>query len=89
MITTKDKAGQTVYITYIEDCGENEGGFYCETYSDEDCDCKIDDFCIYPEDIDDNEDMSYRDRINAVEYLCRHYYDDEVLDLTWDFYSAP
>lgn len=85
MITTKDKAGQTVYITYINDCGENGFGFYCETYSDEDCEHKIDDFCIHPEDIGDNEDMSYRDRMAAVEYLCCHYYDNEVLDLDWEF----
>jgi hypothetical protein len=85
MITTKDKAGQTVYITYTNDCGENEGGFYCETYSDENCDHKIDDFCIYPEDIPGVDQMSYDERCNAIDDYCRHYYDDEVLDLNWEF----
>ena len=47
MITTKDKAGQTVYITYIEDCGENEGGYYCEVYADEDLMYRIGKQIIY------------------------------------------
>lgn len=86
MITTKDKAGQTVYITYINDCGENGFGFYCETYSDEDCEHKIDDFCVHPGDFQPYFGSDFYDRLE--DYIA-HYYDNEVLDLTWDFYSVP
>ena len=78
MIETKDKAGQTIYITYINDCAENEGGFYCETYSDDNCDNKIDDFCVHPDDCDCRN-------YDEVEDYIRHYYDNEVLDLNWIF----
>lgn len=43
---------ERVYISVTEDCGENEGGFYCQVYSDKDCENQIDDFCIHPEDCD-------------------------------------
>ena len=78
MIETKDMAGQTIYITYIDDCEPNEGGYYCETYADEDLDQKIDDFCIHPEDCDCDDD-------EAVEYYVRHYYDNDVLNLEYNF----
>lgn len=46
-----------VWITYIKDCGENEGGYFCEVYADEDYNERIDYFCIHPEDCDcTNED---------------------------------
>lgn len=46
-----------VWIHAIADCDENEGGYYCMVYSDEDLNNQIDDFCIHPEDCDcENED---------------------------------
>lgn len=87
MITTKDKSGQTVYITYINDCGDNAGGFYCETYSDEDCGHKIDDFCIHPEDIPGLENMGWREQEAAIEGYIRNFYRDEVLDLDYNFHN--
>jgi hypothetical protein len=78
MIETKDKLGQAIYISYVDDCEENEGGFYCETYSDEWGDNKIDDFCIHTDDCDCQN-------YDEVEEFIRHYYDDEELDLNWNF----
>ena len=79
MIEVKDKAGQTVYVSYIPDVDPNEGGYYCETFRDEDEDEKIDDFVIHPEDLQDitNED--------EVEGYIKNYYLDEILDLDFDF----
>ena len=85
MVETQDKAGQTIYITYIPDCEYNEGGYYCETYSDENFDNKIDDFCIHPDDIPGLENMTWQEEEKAIEEYIAHYYDDEVLDLNWDF----
>ena len=82
MITTKDKAGQTIYITYINHFGENEVGYYCETYSDENCDNKIDDFCVHPGDFQPWSGSDFYDRLE--DYIA-HHYDDETLDLNWKF----
>lgn len=46
-----------VWISRCEDCDENEGGYYCQVYADEDMEHQIDDFCIHPDDCDcSNED---------------------------------
>ena len=83
MIKTHDKAGLQLHISYTEDCAENAGGFYCETYLDENGDRKIDDFCVHPEDCDCSNHK-------AVENVIRHHYDDiEFKDLTRDFDNAP
>ena len=85
MIQVKDKAGQTVYVSYVHDCGDNPDGFYCETYSDENGDHKIDDFVVRPTDIYDFADLTYPRIIKELEEIIRHYYDEEILDLTYDF----
>lgn len=41
-----------VCISCIEDCDENEGGYFCQVYTDESLDHEIDYFCIHPEDCD-------------------------------------
>lgn len=82
MIVTTDKAGQTVFITCVHDCDENAGGFYCETYSDENCEHKIDDFCVHPGDFKPYFGSDFYDRLE--DYIF-HYYDNEVLDLDYDF----
>lgn len=38
-----------VYIDYMKDCCENEGGYYCVVYSDE-YETEIDHFCVHPDD---------------------------------------
>ena len=55
-------------IDYMEDCGPNEGGYYCQVFRTSD-DKQIDDFCIRSEEITaetDPEDMirSYIDRMH-------------------------
>ena len=32
MVSTHDKNGNPIYISFTDDCGENEGGYYCEIY---------------------------------------------------------
>ena len=85
MIQIKDKKGQTAYVSYVQDCGDNRDGFYCETYSDENGDNKIDDFVVRPTDIYDFTGLSYPRVIQELEKIIVHHYDDEVLDLTRDF----
>ena len=43
----KDNRGKFVYVTFTDDVGENKGGYYCEVYSDVNCDTQIDFFCIH------------------------------------------
>lgn len=46
MIECTSKNGIKVYVTREYDVEPNLGGFYCAVYLDENCDHKIDDFCI-------------------------------------------
>lgn len=73
----KDKAGHRVYVTYIEDCEPNKGGYYCETYTDDFCGRKIDDFCIHEGDCELTE--------KGIREYIKNYYKDEVLDLNYTF----
>lgn len=43
-----------VWISQCRDCDENEGGWYCEVYTDEYMENRIDYFCIHTEDCDCN-----------------------------------
>lgn len=43
-----------VYITCIQDCDENEGGYYCQVYTDEELAEEVDYFCIHIDDCDCN-----------------------------------
>ena len=76
----KDKKGQMAYVTFIPDCGENEGGLYCETWTDDRCDRKIDDFCIHDGDCDFTK--------SGIENYIKNYYKDMVLDLSFNFDSC-
>lgn len=73
----KDKKGQEVYVTFVPDVEPNEGGLYCETYTDDRCDNKIDDFCIHKGDCEMTQ--------AGIENYIRNYYKDEVLDLDYTF----
>ena len=46
MIECTSKNGVKVYVTRTYDVEPNIGGFYCAVYLDENCDHKVDDFCI-------------------------------------------
>lgn len=45
-----------VWISKCRDVGENEGGYFCEVYDNEDMDNRIDYFCIHPENCDCDND---------------------------------
>ena len=38
-----------LWISRIEDCDENEGGYFCQVYADSDMQYEIDAFCICPD----------------------------------------
>ena len=69
-LLTKDNFEVTINI--VDDCCENEGGFYVEVEIN---DQKVDDFCIHPEDCD------CEDPIAVMEYA-RDYV--RKLELDWD-----
>ena len=37
-------------IDYVDDCGPNEGGYYCQVYRESD-EKQINDFCIHPDEL--------------------------------------
>lgn len=39
-----------VWISCISDCDENEGGYFCQVYTDENMSNEIDNFCIHTDD---------------------------------------
>ena len=52
-----------VWISRVEDCGENKGGYFCQVYADENMEYEIDYFCIHPEDCDCSNDNDVDDFI--------------------------
>lgn len=48
-----------LYIEAVEDCDENEGGYYCKVYSDENMKNEIDHFCIPSDALNDNPDVGF------------------------------
>lgn len=44
-----------VWITSTEDCEENEGGYYCQVFADEEWTTQLDDFCITPEQLEEHD----------------------------------
>lgn len=72
MIECTSKNGIKVYVTRTYDVEPNIGGFYCAVYLDENCDHKVDDFCISADvvklDLDDLYIEKYiRDTVITVE----------------------
>ena len=57
------------YISLTPDCGPNEGGYYCQVYQDQDYSEEIDDFCIHPDELEENPDIEYWIKVN-VDSLC-------------------
>ena len=85
MIEIKDKKGQTAYVSYVHDCGDNPDGFYCEVYSEKTLGNKIDDLVVRPEDIYDWYQKDYPAQIRALEQYIQEYYANEELDLSYRF----
>ncbi len=85
MIQVTDKKGQTVYVSYTHDCGDNPDGYYCEVYSDRSMGNKIDDLVVHPTDIYDFYQLEYPRQIQALEKYIREYYADVALDLSFRF----
>lgn len=52
MIKVLSKNGVELFITLCDDCDENEGGYFCRVYLDEDCSEDYDYFVIHKEDLD-------------------------------------
>lgn len=46
-----------LYVSATPDCEPNEGGYYCQVYADEDYGDQIDDFCIHPDELEENDDI--------------------------------
>lgn len=72
MIECTSKNGVKVYVTRTYDVEPNIGGFYCEVYLDENCDHKVDDFCISADVVNLDLDELYiekhiRDTVITVE----------------------
>lgn len=72
MIECISKNGVKCYVTRTYDVEPNIGGFYCEVYLDENCDHKVDDFCISADVVNLDLDELYiekyiRDAVITVE----------------------
>lgn len=82
----RDKKGQRVYVTYISDVEPNKGGYYCETYTNDDFGQKIDDFCIHLDDLPSGfEQMHYNEQEKAIKNYIKDYYKDTELNLNYRF----
>lgn len=46
MVRVRTKNGVTLFISVIDDCGENRGGYYCQVYLDENDEFEYDNFVI-------------------------------------------
>lgn len=72
MIECTSKNGIKVYVTRTYDVEPNVGGLYCAVYLDENCDHKVDDFCISADVVKFDLDELYiekyiRDTVITVE----------------------
>lgn len=62
-----------VYIDCMKDCGENTGGYYCVVYSDKYFENEIDNFCIYPDDCDCNNQEEVEKFLQQYAEMYRYY----------------
>lgn len=67
-----------LFITLCDDCGENEGGYFCQVYGDDGFNIEIDYFCIHPEDCDckNNEEVD-----NCIRKYIDSYKDEEYQEI--------
>ena len=73
MVEAFDRLGQVVYVSYVDDCCENKGGYWCQVYCNDFLDYEIDDFCIHPEDCDCSDGNAVAERIR--QYVSEQEYD--------------
>lgn len=70
MIKCTSKNGVEVWVSRCYDCEPNIGGFFCQVYLDEGCECEIDNFVVPAAVVDANVDerfiVAY---INATDYF--------------------
>lgn len=45
------------YITFCDDCDDNEGGYFCQVYLDAELDDEIDCFCIHPNEYSNEKEL--------------------------------
>lgn len=64
-----------LYVSATPDCEPNEGGYYCQVYADEDYGDQIDDFCIHPDELEENDDIKH-EHSNDQPCSHRHQYCD-------------
>lgn len=76
MVEAKDALGQVVYVSRVEDCCENEGGYWCQVYADEFLDYELDDFCVHPEDCDCSDESA------VDEYIKKYVAEECEFDLS-------
>ena len=55
-----------LYVSATPDCEPNEGGYYCQVYADEDYGDQIDDFCIHPDELEENDDIKHWGKVNRM-----------------------
>lgn len=67
-------------IDYIDDCGENEGGYFCEVRQAEVLDDRIDFFCVHPDELRENPD---------IEFWMRAYIDSAYADYAAQGFFPP
>ena len=56
----------------------NEGGYYCQVHADEDYGDQIDDFCIHPDELEENDDIKHWGKVN-IDGSYRYYVENGVI----------
>lgn len=67
-----------LYVSVVPDCGPNEGGYFCQVYTDQSYDEQIDDFCIHPDELEENGDIEYWIKVN-IDGHYRYYVEDGII----------
>lgn len=50
MVSLIDRKGNKVFVTLCDDCDKNKGGYFCQVYTDDNCENEIDYFTLHHED---------------------------------------
>ena len=67
-----------LYVSVTPDCESNEGGYYCQVYTVEDYGDQIDDFCIHPDELEENDDIEHWIKVN-IDGSYRYYVEDGIV----------
>lgn len=76
VITSKTKNGITLYFEVNEDVFPNEGGYYCDVYTNEDCIFVYDSFVIKKKDLDVLEQEFDFMKFAYIQQRCDNYAKD-------------